>query len=308
MVLSSQLDGLTIPASGPAEFDLGTQAFAVLQGVDSASHTGWAVDLVESVDGDDRAEVLVGAPRFGVTTGVDNRGAAFMVPGSAFDGLSPGTEILLPGPRAWSFYGADDGSNKGEHAGYSIAAGRVDDDAFDDIVIAAPGYNDLLDNGRETPGQGRVHVVYATDFAGLPLGATIDLANASHSLIGEVQEDTLGSGVAAVDLDGDGQREVVMGAGWARSPNDTLNRTGQVYIYGPDELTAAGSDATASETAAKAVVWAPETATGGDLMGYRVGGAGDVNGDGLEDLVVTSPQNDDLGGSCGKLYLVLSPY
>ena len=99
-----------------------------------------------------------------------------------------------------------------------------------------------------------------------------------------------------------------MGAGWARSPNDTINATGQVYIYGPDELASAGSDATVSETAAKAVVWAPETGPAGDLMGYTVGGAGDVNGDGLDDMVVTSPPNDDLGGSCGKLYLVLSPY
>ena len=44
-----------------------------------------------------------------------------------------------------------------------------------------------------------------------------------------------------------------------------------------------------------------------DVAGYFVNGAGDVNGDGLSDLLVGAYGNDDGGSAAGKTYLVITP-
>ena len=46
-----------------------------------------------------------------------------------------------------------------------------------------------------------------------------------------------------------------------------------------------------------------------DESGFSVSSAGDVDGDGLDDLLIgASHHNDDGGSDAGKAYLILSPY
>lgn len=97
----------------------------------------------------------------------------------------------------------------------------------------------------------------------------------------------LGSPQTAVDLDGDGVRDVVTTAiafdGY----------TGRVYIYlsgsGPDDV----PDLVLTGEAQQ------------DFFGYPVARAGDVNGDGFGDLVVGAPLNDAGGVDAGRAYLYL---
>ena len=42
----------------------------------------------------------------------------------------------------------------------------------------------------------------------------------------------------------------------------------------------------------------------GDLAGYSVAGAGDVDDDGLQDILISAPDNDDVGSMAGKAYLI----
>jgi hypothetical protein len=42
----------------------------------------------------------------------------------------------------------------------------------------------------------------------------------------------------------------------------------------------------------------------GDYSGYSVSGAGDVNGDGYDDILISAPQNDDGGSNAGQTYLI----
>jgi hypothetical protein len=46
----------------------------------------------------------------------------------------------------------------------------------------------------------------------------------------------------------------------------------------------------------------------GDVAGTSVSSAGDVDGDGLDDLLVGAPSNDEGGTDAGKGYLLLSPF
>ena len=106
---------------------------------------------------------------------------------------------------------------------------------------------------------------------------------------GAAAGDNLGGAVAAAgDVNGDGYADVIVGAGY----NDAGGTSaGQVYIYfgGP------GADATPD--------WVLTGAAAGDYFGLSVGGAGDVNGDGYDDVIVGAYGNDAGGSDAGRAYV-----
>lgn len=44
--------------------------------------------------------------------------------------------------------------------------------------------------------------------------------------------------------------------------------------------------------------------TAGDQLGFQVSGAGDINGDGISDLIVGATQGDDGGLNAGEAYVI----
>lgn len=96
--------------------------------------------------------------------------------------------------------------------------------------------------------------------------------------------------VAAGDFNGDGIRDVVLGAAFADGPDNQRPDAGEAYVFlGPIKP---GGDYDAAQGAQALTVYG---AAGGDQAARGLA-AGDVNGDGIDDLIIGSPFSDGPAG------------
>jgi hypothetical protein len=166
----------------------------------------------------------------------------------------------------------------------------LDGDGFDDFAIGAPG---SLPGQPGVPFPGAAYVFYGSENR---LGGTMSLADADAKLLGESVLDLAGLSIAgATDLDDDGFDDLVLSG----SGNDAAGvSAGAVYVLygGQDRLNGPVSLADANAK----LVGAP-----GDVAGFRLDRAGDLDGDGAQDLVIGAPAQPSIGGSGASSAYVL---
>ncbi|MCB9905971.1 MAG: VCBS repeat-containing protein [Planctomycetes bacterium] len=153
-----------------------------------------------------------------------------------------------------------DGLGIYDRMGASVAnAGDVNNDGLPDLIIGAPEDFQIFFNG---PGFARV----------------ISGANGSvlRTFSGDAAGDLFGYAVAGVgDLNGDGYDDVAVGAPYAVAPQDILSG-GMVRVF-------SGIDGS--------VMWSVY-GNEDDELGYSVAGAGDVDDDGVLDVIAGAPRAD----------------
>lgn len=198
---------------------------------------------------------------------VDQDGVADVIVGAY--GASPGG--LTMAGSAFVYSGANgallhhwDGGAAGDFFGFSVSGiGDINNDSFDDLIIGAI-------NAADSGGVSRVGSVYAYSGAD---GTQL------HHWEGGLPEDSFGHSVSSAgDINMDGIADVIVGAN-GTDPGGR-NRAGSAYVY-------SGADGN--------LLFQWDGTGEFDELGYSVSGVGDVNADGVPDLIVGAHQRR-LGG------------
>jgi hypothetical protein len=122
------------------------------------------------------------------------------------------------------------------------------------------------------------------------------------ALNGAAAYDSSGVSVAgAGDVNGDGLADLVVGAPRA-DPNGDYSGQSYVVFGKADGCPVELADVAAGRGGGFALNGIAEE----DLSGLSVSGAGDVDGDGLDDVIVGAPYADPNGESSGQSYVVFS--
>jgi len=242
----------------------------------SASGTGEAVIFAGDVNADGSPDIVLGEPSGSWTLGdgVDR-------------GDSSGVAFLYTEP---SLLREDDATTGGEYErslsgeetddclSHSLApAGDVDGDGYDDVLIGAPG----VDAGAAD--SGTVYLLSGADWWALGDKGRLGAEDITTRIDGDEEGMALGSAlVGNLNLDGDDLPDFAMGA-----PGADDGKGAVLVWYGALQGTAKASDAG----------WRVNGAKAGDGLGTSLSGAGDMNGAGLDDLLVGAPAADDGAGA-----------
>ena len=272
-------------------------------GAAADDNLGWAVSGAGDVNGDGRPDVIIGAP---ATSGGGAPGQVYVFSGLDFSQL-----------HHWVGEAGDDAFGKAVSG-----AGDVNNDGFDDVIIGA----ELNDAGGVDAGRAYVYSgingsllhtftglagdafgfsvsgvgdVNTDGFGDVIVGATLAGGTGAayvfsgqdgaliHTLNGEAADDQFGRSVSGVgDLNNDGFDDLIIGA---KFNDDGGNNAGKAYIYSGkigDLLHVFTGEALRRN------------------LGTSVSNAGDVDNDGVEDLIVGGPRR---GSGRALVYTCIPP-
>ncbi|MAP96551.1 MAG: hypothetical protein CMK07_16560, partial [Ponticaulis sp.] len=188
------------------------------------------------------------------------------------------------------------GIAQAEDSGHAVSsAGDINNDGYDDVIVGAPS--------ADQPGAdntGTAYIVYGKSGG---FDTSIDLSDIDGSngffVQGLAAGSALGAAVSTIgDINGDGIGDIIIGADDADTVNGANSGINYV-IFGSSagfgqEFELSDLDGTNG--------FVINGEDGGDHAGISVSNAGDINADGVDDLMVTAPTDDTDLEDEGRLY------
>ena len=242
--------GLSVPVSWTEDGDQSTGQFGI------------SVSTAGDVNGDGYSDVIIGANCY--DNGETDEGRAYVFLGSS-GGLLANPSWFAESDQAFSNYGTR-----------VSAAGDVNGDGYSDVMASAIKF----DNGEND--EGKVYLYHGSSSG---LSATPNWtseSNNENSVFG-YQLKTAG------DVNGDGYSDVIIGA---QSFSNGESAEGKAFVY-------YGSAAGLSQQPN----WTYEGNQALAYLGYGVSSAGDVNGDGYSDVLVSAFRYDNGQTDEGIVYM-----
>lgn len=267
----------------------------VINGACSADYSGFAVSDAGDVNGDGLADVIVSTTSYD-PSGRQDAGGAFVVFGKT-NGMAVELSAVLAGSGGFAI----NGRCAGDLTGTSIsAAGDVNGDGLADIIVGAPGSFPSGFMARDKAGT--AYVVFGkTGTSNVEL-STVANGTGGFAINGQAGLDYVGISVASAgDMNGDGLADLVVGATGAEAAGGPVNAGRDYVVYGKSSGTAVELSVVASGSGGFAI----NGISSGDETGFSVANAGDVNGDGLTDLVLGADLANPNGlVDAGRAYVV----
>ncbi|MDJ0746877.1 MAG: calcium-binding protein [Xenococcaceae cyanobacterium MO_167.B27] len=276
----------------------GSNGFTI-SGLDPFDDLGEAVSSAGDVNGDGIDDLIIGAPNAESGFFYSSEGEAYVVFGSneGFDGSLDLT--TLDGSNGFIIPGLDSFDNLGRSVS---SAGDVNGDGIDDLIIGAP----YADPAYSYSSEGEAYVVFGSNEGfdeSLDLNA-LDGTN-GFTISGIDPFDNLGSAVSSAgDFNGDGIDDLIIGVPFADEAS-SYSSEGEVYVlFGSSDNNEADIDLTALDNDDGFIISGIDQ---NDNLGRSVSSAGDVNGDGFDDLIIGAPYADSTYGGFsdeGEAYIL----
>jgi hypothetical protein len=289
-------------ADGPfgAEFEFssldGTNGF-VCNGIDPGDQSGFSVSSGGDINNDGLDDFIVGA-KFAGPNGFSFAGESYVV----FGGLGIGGSGIFD---LSSLNGSNgfvcNGINPGDRSGSSVSsAGDINGDGVDDLIIGADGGDPNV-----TFEAGEAYVVFGGVGVGAGGSLNLSILNGTNGFVinGIDEWDYCGRTVSgAGDVNGDGVDDFIIGASHA-DPNGENNSGESYVIFGGPSVGASGVLNLSSLNGTDGFVCNGIDTY--DHSGSSVSRAGDVNGDGVEDLLIGAIYGDPNGAdAAGESYVI----
>jgi|GEM_PF-3461863 len=260
-----------------------SQAQAIIRGTQISDEIGQTIAGVGDFNADGFDDFVLG------TTSKSGAGWAFLILGKHFGSPAWNTSMNLTNAPSASWHGKDAFTRMGN----AIDGGDVNGDGYDDIVIGAPGSTNPADH-YNSPGY--TFIIFGRKAA---VGFNLDISVAANaSLKGEYYNEYTGFSVTvAGDVNRDGFEDILTAS---LENNEVGVKAGKVYLVlghangWTMDFNLSGSDAS----------WRGEAAN--DRAGQIMTKAGDVNGDGYNDILIAAFFNSDQSMiNQGQTYLIL---